>query len=141
MENVTFYYIHGCKIHLKNGKKKTIFSPAITVCLAEVMINFEKYIIRGVAICSAKDNPYKKEGRKHAYEMAELAEKNVKELGIFYGYSITISGYVREAMIKYGLDLYQIPFNYKASILKEEYLLEGEKALLNKMREKRENKI
>ncbi len=140
-----FYYIKGerYKYYKKGGGKiLRIIYPAVTVCLIK---EEENVYVRGIAICSAKDNPCKKEGRAQALKVA-LEMKNPPHsikfhpgvVGFFMNPIMKDSGYVKESFKKYGIKDFR--FSFKQSILKKENLFDDELKLIKKIESKINNK-
>ncbi len=139
-----FYYIKGerYKYYKKGGGKiLRIIYPAITVCLIKVE---ENIYVRGVAICSANDNPWKRIGRTEALKVAlEMKNKpygafDSNTIGYFMNPIMKDSGYVKESFKKYGIKDFR--FSFKQSILKRENLFDDELKLIKKIESKINNK-
>jgi hypothetical protein len=136
-----FYYIkgHRFKYDKRKGRMLHIIHPVITVCLVKVK---EDVYVRGVAICSAKDNPCKKEGRnqalKVALEMKDLphTEFYPTTIGFFLNPIMKDSGYVKEAFHKYGISSKSFKFAFKQGILKKENLFDSELKLIERIESK-----
>lgn len=76
--NEIYYYIRGeAKGKPPKGMKKTEQNgpPIITVCISPLE---DGYVCRGIAICSSKDMPNKKEGRRIARNYM-LRAKGIKK--------------------------------------------------------------
>lgn len=69
MKNSAIYFIRGL---VQTNKGILFHIPVITVCIAESDVGGQ--YVRGVAICSAKDNPCKKTGINQAVKMAKKAD-------------------------------------------------------------------
>jgi len=67
-ESDTFYYYLRDKSDLSIKDKKKKGRPVITVCL--IADKNRRTIVRGVSICSPRDNPCKEKGRRIAYGRA-----------------------------------------------------------------------
>lgn len=139
-----FYYIKGERYKYdkkRGGRVLHITYPAVTVCLIKIE---ENLYARGVAICSAKDNPCKKEGRAQALKVALEMKKSPhggfypNTIGFFMNPIMKDSGYVKESFRKYGIKDFR--FSFKQSILKKENLFDDELKLIKKIESKINNK-
>lgn len=73
-ESDTFYYYLRDKSGLSIKDKKKKGRPVITVCL--IADKNRRTIVRGVSICSVRDNPCKEKGRRIAHGRAMWAATN-----------------------------------------------------------------
>ena len=127
-----FYYIRGTKSN----------TPAITVCL--VRDDDKNYFFRGVAICSAQDNPFRTwefndelhqpGGKDWASRRVCRAVRILRKKQIINSDQINFeSCKIKASMEKFGWTKEQLGFTYKTSAVSFEGLTEFERKLVAKI--------